>query len=71
MILILSSYNYLYVYIFSFKGGFYGKSDERKRELRESCKVLGIPSGNIIIIEHRYVFTYIRLFLNITTRSRI
>lgn len=33
-------------------GGFYGKSSERKKELRESCKILGIPSGNVIIIEH-------------------
>ncbi|GBM30848.1 N-acetylglucosaminyl-phosphatidylinositol de-N-acetylase [Araneus ventricosus] len=33
-------------------GGFYDESSIRKKELRESCKVLGIPAGNLIIIEH-------------------
>ncbi|XP_054723252.1 N-acetylglucosaminyl-phosphatidylinositol de-N-acetylase-like [Uloborus diversus] len=33
-------------------GGFYNKSKERKKELRESCKLLGIPAGNVVIIEH-------------------
>ncbi|XP_035207427.1 N-acetylglucosaminyl-phosphatidylinositol de-N-acetylase-like isoform X2 [Stegodyphus dumicola] len=31
--------------------GFYNQSAERKRELRASCKILGIPAGNLVIIE--------------------
>jgi len=33
-------------------GGFYHQSVERKSELRQSCKILGIPSENVIIVEH-------------------
>ncbi|GFS73130.1 n-acetylglucosaminyl-phosphatidylinositol de-N-acetylase [Nephila pilipes] len=33
-------------------GGFYNESSIRKEELRQSCKILGIPAGNLIIIEH-------------------
>ncbi|CAL1289577.1 unnamed protein product [Larinioides sclopetarius] len=33
-------------------GGFYDESFIRKKELRKSCKILGIPAGNLIIIEH-------------------
>lgn len=36
-----------------FTGGFYNESAIRKKELRQSCTTLGIPSGNLIIIEHR------------------
>ncbi|GIY89017.1 n-acetylglucosaminyl-phosphatidylinositol de-N-acetylase [Caerostris darwini] len=32
---------------------FYNKSSVRKEELRQSCKTLGIPAGNLIISEHR------------------
>ncbi|XP_055942358.1 N-acetylglucosaminyl-phosphatidylinositol de-N-acetylase-like isoform X2 [Argiope bruennichi] len=33
-------------------GGFCDESSIRKQELRESCKTLGIPAGNLVIIEH-------------------
>lgn len=33
-------------------GGFYNESSIRKEELRQSCKILGIPATNLIIIEH-------------------
>ncbi|KAG8200237.1 hypothetical protein JTE90_025013 [Oedothorax gibbosus] len=36
-------------------GGFYNESKTRKKELRQSCITLGIPSGNLIIIEHSYL----------------
>ncbi|GFT36040.1 n-acetylglucosaminyl-phosphatidylinositol de-N-acetylase [Trichonephila clavipes] len=35
-------------------GGFYNESSIRKEELRQSCKILGIPAGNLIIIEHSF-----------------
>ncbi|GIY35062.1 n-acetylglucosaminyl-phosphatidylinositol de-N-acetylase [Caerostris extrusa] len=34
------------------KRRFYNKSSVRKEELRQSCKTLGIPAGNLIISEH-------------------
>ncbi|PRD24831.1 UNVERIFIED_CONTAM: Pigl [Trichonephila clavipes] len=34
--------------------GFYNESSIRKEELRQSCKILGIPAGNLIIIEHSF-----------------
>ncbi|XP_032640307.1 N-acetylglucosaminyl-phosphatidylinositol de-N-acetylase isoform X6 [Chelonoidis abingdonii] len=36
-------------------GNFYNQGEIRKKELVQSCSVLGIPSSNVTVIDHRYL----------------
>ena len=45
-------------------GDYYGKGEERKRELLQACHVLGISSDCITLINDRFVVVYCSLQFN-------